>query len=345
MLNKPERWTPPEDWLRVRTIDLHTAGEPLRVITSGLPEIPGDTILDKRRYFKEHYDAIRTGLMWEPRGHADMYGALITPPVTDDGHFGTFFLHNEGYSTMCGHAMIALATLTLDTGMVDPKAATEGIRIDAPPGRVTAFGQIKDNRTVKAWFRNVPSFVLYSDQEVMVPGIGKIRFDVAYGGAFYAFVDADEVGLRLEPDDLDRLISYGKRIKQAVATAFPIVHPFEEDLSFLYGTIFTGKPFDPSHHSRNVCVFADGEVDRSPTGSGVSARAAIHYLRKDLDPGYPIIIESILGTLMEVEIMEVTQFGNYTAVIPQVSGSAHFTGRSEFFFDPQDSLRKGFIMR
>lgn len=338
-------WNPPKDWLKIKTIDLHTGGEPLRVYTDGLPEIKGSTILEKRRYFRDNYDYIRTGTMFEPRGHADMYGAIITEPTTDDADFGTFFLHNEGYSTMCGHAIIALTKLVLDTGMINKKGEEPELIIDAPPGKIYAKAFRENGIVQKVSFKNVPSFLLLKDQEVNVAEIGKVKFDVAFGGAFYAFCDADELGLKMDGSDYNRLIDYGRKIKHAVMDNFEIKHPFEEDLSFLYGTIFTGKAFDPKNHSRNVCIFAEGEVDRSPTGSGVSARAALHHAKDELKLGEKITIESILGTTMKVEVVETTEFGTHNAVIPEVTGTASITGQNEFYFDPRDALRNGFIFR
>ncbi len=339
------KWTPPTEWKTIRTIDMHTGGEPLRVITGGLPDIPGDDVLSRRRWFRDNLDYIRKGLMWEPRGHADMYGAVLLDPVTDDADFTTFFLHNEGYSTMCGHAMIALVKLVLDTGMIVKEGDNPVIRIDAPPGRITAVAHRVNGIVERVSFRNVPSFLLHRDKTVEVEGIGTVKFDVAYGGAFYAFCDADELGLKLDETDHNRLIDYGRRIKKAVADNFPITHPFEEDLSFLYGTIFTGKAYEKGHHSRNVCIFADGEVDRSPTGSGVSARAALHYAKGELSMGENAVIESILGTIMEVKVAEEAVYGEHKAVIPEVSGTASITGQNEFYFDPSDPLCEGFILR
>jgi trans-L-3-hydroxyproline dehydratase len=343
MMDKILRFRPDERFQVIKTLDMHTAGEPLRIITSGLPEIPGNTILEKRRFFKDHLDHIRTGLMHEPRGHADMYGAVITPPVTPDGHFGTFFLHNEGYSTMCGHAMIALTKMAVETGLVPPE--TKEIKIDAPPGRITARAEIENGKVRRSFFKNVPSFVLLSNQVVKVPGIGNVSFDVAYGGAFYAFVDVAPLGLKMDASGYSRLIDFGRRIKMAVMEQFEIRHPFEPDLSFLYGTIFTGLPETKGNHSRNVCIFADGEVDRSPTGSGVSARAALHFHRGDLTPGEKATIESIIGSTMTVEIVETLYYGPYSAVIPEVSGTSSFTGTHEFWFDPEDPFRYGFFLR
>ncbi len=332
-------WRPPKDWPRITTIDMHTGGEPLRVIVGGLPLIEGNSVLEKRRYFREHYDHLRTGLMWEPRGHADMYGAVVTPSA--DADFDVFFLHNEGYSTMCGHAIIALTKLAVETQLVNRHELT----INVPAGRIRARASVVDGKVVETSFLNVPSFVYLSNETVEVPDLGAVRFDVAYGGAFYAFVDAAELGLQLEPSDFNRLIDCGRRIKHAVMSQSSITHPFEPDLSFLYGTIFTGRPLDAANHSRNVCIFADGEVDRSATGSGVSARAALHFAAGELGLNQRATIESILGSTMSVRVVETTKFGPYDAVIPEVSGTASIVGRNEFYFDPDDPFRNGFIFR
>jgi proline racemase len=333
-------WQPPANWTKISTVDMHTGGEPLRVFTAGLPPIEGQTVLEKRRYFREHYDHIRTGTMWEPRGHADMYGAVITPSV--DADLDVFFLHNEGYSTMCGHAIIALTKLAIETGLV---RANPQLTINVPAGKVHAKAMLANGKVQKVSFQNVPSFLYLRDEQVEVPNLGRVRFDIAYGGAFYAFVEAEPLALSLTPKAYNQLIDYGRRIKQAVMTHFPIEHPFEEDLSFLYGTIFTGPALEPGHHSRNVCIFAEGELDRSATGTGVSARAALHYAKGELRLNEKITIESILGSTMTVQAVEITKYGPYEAVIPEVSGTASIIGRNEFYFDPEDPFREGFIFR
>jgi proline racemase len=267
MTHRPLHLEPPDGWLKIETIDMHTGGEPLRVIVSGLPAIAGCDVLEKRRYFRQHLDHLRTGLMFEPRGHADMYGAVLNPSLTAD--FDVFFLHNEGYSTMCGHAILALTRLVIEAGRVTGPEVCFAV----PAGRIEARARVEHGRIVSTSFRNVPSFVYRRDESLSVEGFGTVRFDVAYGGAFYAVVDASPLGLELAATNVTQLVDAGRRIKHAVMRAIPIEHPFERDLSFLYGTIFTGPAEDKAHHSRNVCIFADGEVDRSPTGSGVSARA------------------------------------------------------------------------
>jgi proline racemase len=335
------------DGYTVKTIDMHTGGEPLRVVTEGLPPIEGATVLEKRRFFREHYDFLRTGLMWEPRGHADMYGAVLTPAV--DADFDVFFLHNEGYSTMCGHAVIALTTLVLETrvhdGILDGDVEDVAVTFNVPAGRIEARGCVKDGRVSDVMFRNVPSFVYVRNGEIEVPGLDLVHFDVAYGGAFYALVEAEPLGLVLTAQHVGRLIDAARRIKGAVAAACAIRHPFEEDLSFLYGVIFTGPPAQSRHHSRNVCVFAEGEVDRSATGSGVSARLALHHAKGQVAMNETIDIESILGTVMSVRAVKSTKFGPYEAIVPEVGGTAFITGRSEFYFDPADPLKGGFLVR
>ncbi len=324
---------------------MHTGGEPLRIIIEGLPEIKGKTILEKRKFFKENYDHLRTGLLFEPRGHADMYGAIITEPCTDDGDFGVFFIHNEGYSTMCGHAIIALAKLFFESGMSSKINPEKKLLIDAPAGRVVASAHFKKGKVTSTSFLNVPSFVLLKNEQIKVKGIGNVKFDIAFGGAFYACCDAAELGLNLDPSDYYKLIDFGKRIKQAISEKFIISHPFENDLSFLYGTIFVGLANHKAHHSRNVCVFADGEVDRSATGTGVSARAALHFYKGEMKAGKEYVIESIIGTTMTIKITESLHYGNYEAVIPEVSGSSSITGENTFYFDPDDPLKNGFILR
>ena len=338
-------WQPADDWTSISTIDAHTAGEPLRIITAGFPEIRGDTILAKRRYAKEHLDHLRKALMWEPRGHADMYGCIVTEPVTADGDLGVLFLHNEGFSSMCGHGIIGLATVGLDTGMIDKPGDNPVVKMDTPAGRVTATGKRENGRITSVSFLNVPSFVYVLDHVVKVPGIGNIHCDVAFGGAFYAFCRAEELGVQLTPENYSQIIDIGVRVKQAVMADLPLQHPFEADLGFLYGTIIMGRAYNPAHHSRNVCVFADGEVDRCPTGTGVSARAAIHFARGELRMNEQFVVESILGTTFTGEVMEVVQFGPHEAVIPKISGSAYITGRNELLIDPRDPLWQGFILR
>lgn len=338
-------WTPPEHWLKITTIDAHTEGEPFRVITGGVPGLPGENILARRRYAKENLDHLRTALMWEPRGHADMYGCIVTPPVTPDADIGVLFMHNEGFSTMCGHGIIGITTVALETGLLPMTSPETTVKIDTPAGLVTAHARVDKGHVQSVYFHNVPSFVLVLDETVDVPGLDKVRYDIAFGGAFYAFVQAEELGLTCTPEDFRPLIERGMAITRSIMGSRPILHPFEEDLSFLYGTIFIGPPQAEGAHSRNVCIFAEGEVDRSPTGTGVSARLAIHHERGEIDLNEPIVIESIIGSRFTGRIVQTTTFGPHPAIIPEVGGTAHITGRHEFLIDPTDPLREGFVLR
>jgi trans-L-3-hydroxyproline dehydratase len=338
-------WQPPEAWLRITTIDAHTGGEPFRVITGGYPELPGDTILARRRYARNHLDHLRTALMWEPRGHADMYGCIVTPPVSPEADIGVLFMHNEGYSTMCGHGIIGIAKVALETGLLPMEAPGTTVRIDTPAGLVTAHAEVAEGQVTSVRFQNVPSFALALDEMVTVPGLGEVRYDLAFGGAFYAYVTAEDVGLTCTPEDFRAIIDRGIAIKGAIMAQRPIPHPFEEDLSFLYGTIFVGPALEAGAHSRNVCVFAEGEVDRCPTGTGVSGRLAIGRARGEIEVGQPMVVESIIGTRFTGRIVQETQFGPHAAVIPEIEGAAHITGRHEFVIDPEDPLRDGFILR
>ncbi len=340
-------WEAPAHWQRITTIDAHAAGEPLRVICSGFPMPAGATILARREQARQQYDHLRRSLMWEPRGHADMYGCLLTPPATEDGDLGVLFLHNEGFSTMCGHGIIGLVTVGLECGLFLMPPGRVALRIDTPAGRVLATPHMQDGRVAAVSFRNVPSFALLQDLCVAVPGLGEINYDVAFGGAFYALVDVAQTGLALEPRQSDALIAAGRAITRAIMATQRIEHPSGDlDLNFLYGTIFTQlRPADSGVHSRNACVFAEGELDRSPTGTGVSARAALYHARGELAQGETLHIESIIGTRFSVRVVTCTHEGALPAVIPEVTGSASITGTHTFLIDPDDPLRDGFLLR
>src|SRR6266704_2303830 len=247
----------------ITTIDAHAAGEPLRIITTGLPELSGATILERRRYLQQHYDHIRKALMWEPRGHRDMYGAVLTQNVTREADLGVLFMHNEGYSTMCGHGIIALVTALLETGALAAKGLQTAVKLDTPAGLVRAIAHLDGSGYVEhVSFLNVPSFLYAQDVEIEVHAYGRLTVDVAFGGAFYAFLPAAQLGLSITPEHANQLAAAGIMITRVVNAVLPVKHPLEEDLGFLYGTIFTGPHENPSHYSRNVCIFANAEVDR-----------------------------------------------------------------------------------
>ena len=342
-MRQADSWTPPDDRSVIKTIDSHTGGEPFRVITSGYPQLKGDTILEMRQDARDNHDHLRKALMWEPRGHADMYGCVVTPPVTKEADVGVLFLHNEGYSSMCGHGIIALSTVLIETEVIPGVEPETVIRVDAPAGQITSYAAVRDGRVRSVRFENVPSYVQELDATVETPSFGELRFDLAYGGAFYAYVMADEIGLSCDADQVDRLISAGKEIKKQVARKFEISHPYEDDLSFLYGVIFICGD-DPTE-SRNVCIFADGEVDRSPTGTGVSGRLAIHHARGEIREHETITVESITGSSFRGTVAKTTEYGGRPAIIPSIEGCAFITGKHEFVIDQEDEIGKGFFLR
>lgn len=334
-------WQPPSHWRSLVVIESHTGGEPFRVVVDGLPEIPGETVLERRRHAEQNLDGLRKALMWEPRGHADMYGGWIGPPTTPEGDLSVLFLHNDGFSTMCGHGIIALAKVVLDTGILPREEPETTLSMDTPAGLVRSTSSFANGLVAKTRFQNVPSFVVELDARVEVPRFGEVVYDLAFGGAFYAFVDAPTLGLPI--DDATALIAAGRSIKKAIVASRDIAHPSHPDLGFLYGVIFTG-PAD-GIHSRHVCVFADGEVDRSPTGTGVSARLAILHERGEVASQEWITLESIVGSRFRGRVVEVTSSVGTVAIVPEIEGSAHITGRAELWIDPDDDLGQGFFLR
>ena len=335
-----------EKYQRITTIDAHTEGEPLRIITSGFPEPTGHTILDKRRDLLENYDHLRQLIMFEPRGHADMYGALITKPERPDSDFGILFMHNEGYSSMCGHGIIATVATAVECGDISLQPGQEKtINIDSPAGKITAYAKYAEPQA-EISFDCVPSFVEILDQHIEIDGFGTVPYDIAFGGAYYAYVDADVIGIDCSPENVEQLIQLGRKIKHAVMDSYSLNHPEHADLSFLYGTIFTSSnTTDPNNHSRHVCIFADGEVDRSPTGTGVSGRIALLVTKGAAVLNQELTIESIISSNMKVTAVSNANCGNKSGVIPRVSGWAFITGQHEFLLDPEDPIEFGFILR
>ena len=327
------------------TVECHTAGEPLRIVTSGIPFIPGATILERRSWVREHLDHVRRALMHEPRGHADMYGCYVTPPVTPEADLGVIFMHNEGYSTMCGHGVIALAAVAVATGMVPASAPETRVGLDTPAGFVEAFVEWDGRRTGRTRFLNVPSFLYRRDLVVDTPGFGSLTVDVAFGGAFYAYLEAEQAGLTVRPADYRALIQLGDEVKHAVEAAIEVVHPLEPALHGIYGTIIAGPPSAPGADQANVCVFADREVDRSPTGTGTAGRVAQLHARGLLPLGREFVNESIIGTRFTGRVVEQTMVGDFPAVVPEVSGQGHIVGFCQWVVDADDPVAEGFFLR
>lgn len=328
----------------ITTIDAHTAGEPLRIITSGLPQIPGKTILEKRQYMKENYDDLRKLMMLEPRGHSGMYGCILTPPVTEDGDLGVLFTHNEGLSTMCGHGIIAVSKVLVETKMIQIQDGENVIRIDSPAGRITAYVEVHNGKARKVKFKNVPSFVYKKDIQLRSKEGLEVKADIVYCGAFYIYVDADQFDLEVDPKNIEALIKVGMELKYKAMKEMEIVHPLEKGLRGIYGTIFSG-PIEKKGQqiiSKNVCIFADGQVDRSPTGTGTAGRVALLHHKGILWKDMTLVNKSIINTVFEARIDRFTTVDQFQAVIPEVSGTAHIMGFNQLVLDPEDPLPNGF---
>jgi len=329
----------------VTVIDMHTGGEPLRIVTGGYPSIPKGTILEKRAYVRDHLDHLRRMLMFEPRGHADMYGALLVEPDLPDADLAVLFMHNEGYSTMCGHAILALGRYAIDQGLVTANGPVTRVNIECPCGMVVADVETDDGKTGAVSFESVPAFLFAADQTVAVPGHGDIAFDVAYGGAFYALADCRQFGLDFARDPVRDFVDAADALTHAARLAVPLSHPGHHDLAFLYGSILTDGGDGRDAPTRNVCVFADRQVDRSPTGSGVTARLAAMHARGQAAPGDARVFESIVGSRFEGAVGSRTKAGGFDAVTVRVSGRAHYAGRAEFQIEQDDPLGGGFLVR
>ena len=342
--------------VRMKTIDAHAAGEPLRLIVEGFPSPRGRTMLDKREWAKRHADHLRRAAMLEPRGHADMYGAILTEPVAPGSHAGVLFMHNEGYSTMCGHGVVAVTTIALERGLLMPGGDGCSIVYDSPagtirararwagrPGRAGDAGRHTEQggKVESVAFVNVPSFVLHAGLGVKLAS-RQIRADIAFGGAFYAIVDSEAVGLPIDVSHLPELRRVGMDIKHAIEATHAITHPLHPALGGIYGTIFTGPPIDDRADLRNVTIFADAEVDRSPCGTGTCAVMAVLDAMGLLGADKPFVHESLIGTRFTGRVATRSTVGDLEAIVPEIEGSAWITGEHTFIIDESDPLKEGF---
>jgi proline racemase len=343
------------DRLVVQAIVYHTGGEPFRIVTGGVGPIPGATILKKRRYATEHLDRVRQLLVYEPRGHADMYGCFVTEGVSDDADLGVIFFHNEGYSIACGHGTIALVTAAIETGMVPLSRVRTGdgtvrLVLDAPSGRLETVAALdSSSRVSSVCFQNVPSYVDIDRLTVRLPDGREITTTIAFGGAFYALVDVQELGLHVEARTVTALIAYGRQIKAAVEAAYVPTDPLEPELQGIYGVMFAeildAQTETQPRRDRNVTIFADGQVDRSPCGSGTSARLAALHASGQLLPGESLVHDSIIGSRFVGSVVEATAVADHPAVITRVEGSAWLCGYGTFVLERDDPLGTGFLLR
>lgn len=331
--------------MRITTEDYHTAGEPFRIVTSGVPALEGSTVLERRDWAREHLDDVRRMLVNEPRGHADMYGCHIVPPDDEGAAFGAVFFHKDGYSLACGHGTIALGRWAVDSGRVTFSDNGEvAVPIDVPSGRVTARVRIEAGQVASTVFRNVPAYVTARRLEVETSA-GPVAVDVSWGGTAYASVRAGDLGLEIRPEHLTGLIDLGRGIKWALDDHPAARHPQDARLSGVYGTIVWEPVDDDPLHQRNVTIFADGQVDRSPCGSGTSARLALLAEDRLIEEDGVFVHDSIIGTRFVGRISGETVVDGHRAVITEVEGTAYRTGYHEFVLDEADGLGTGFQLR
>ncbi len=320
----------------VSTVDYHTGGEPFRIVSGGVGPLPGRTILDKRRYALENLDHVRRLLVFEPRGHADMYGCFVTEPEDEGADLGVVFFHNAGYSTACGHGTIALATWALESGLLAASEPETRVVVDVPSGRLETWARVEGGAVRSVRFRNVAAYV----RSRGLRAAGR-EVDVAFGGAFYASLPE-----KVEPAELPRLIELGRQVKADLEREHEFVHSLEPELRGVYGVIFwqdEGGP--PPLVQRNVTVFADGEVDRSPCGSGTSARLALLEAEGRLVRGSELLHRSIVGSEFRARVVGDATVAGRPAVVTEVEGSAHLTGFHQFVLEPEDELGTGFLLR
>jgi proline racemase len=332
----------------ITTTDYHTGGEPFRIVTGGVPPLEGRTVPERRRWTAAHLDDVRQLLVNEPRGHADMYGCFVTPPDDAGADLGVVFFHNEGFSTACGHGTIALVTWAIDTGRVAVRTGAREVEVtvDVPSGRLACRARLDDTGRVEAVrFRNVPAFVLARDAEV-ASSRGSLTLDVAFGGAFYGSLDARRLGLHVEPGALPELIALQRELRPALENAVDVAHPDEPDLAGIYGVIYWEPAGEQPLTQRNVTVFADGEVDRSPCGSGTSARLAILHDRGEIGVGETLRHRSIVDSVFDARVIAAGALvGGHPSVITEVEGAAYRTGDHTFTLDDRDPLGRGFLLR
>ncbi|MDQ6753811.1 MAG: proline racemase family protein [Actinomycetota bacterium] len=324
-------------------VDSHTEGMPTRVITGGVGTIPGATMAERRQWFMDHDDDVRTLLMFEPRGHASMSGAILQPPTRSDADFGVLFIEVSGLLPMCGHGTIGVATVLVETGMVEVQEPVTTIRLDTPAGLVVALVAVENGAAKSVTIRNVPSFSLALDQSVQVAGLGDVTYDMAFGGNFYAVVELESLGLPFDRAAKNDLLAAGLKIMDAVNVQNLPRHPEREDITGCHH-VYLKAPGSTAAHSRHAMAIYPGWFDRSPCGTGTSARMAQLYARGELGLNQDFINESFIGTRFTGRLVEETSVGGLPAVVPTITGRAWVTGTAQYHLDPDDPFPAGFLL-
>lgn len=325
------------------TIDTHTGGNPTRTVISGLPDLKGKTMSEKMLYMKENYDWIRKFLMNEPRGHSVMSGALIVDPCDPKADVGVIYIETGGYLPMCGHDTIGCCTALIEAGLVVAKEPYTFINLDTPAGLVEVKVKVVNGKAIEVTFANIPSFLLKSI-EVDVEGIGKVKCDIAYGGNFYGIIDARELGLELNPENASNIIDMGIKIRNKINETESIFHPEYPFINGLTHIEFFTEPVHPEADLKNTVVVPPGGIDRSPCGTGTSAKLATMYAKNEMDVGEIFIYESIVGSLFKARILETTKIKELDAIVPEVTGSAWVMGMHRFFYHEKDPLKEGYLL-
>ncbi len=328
----------------VSTIDTHTAGEPTRTVIGGIPHIPGNSMIEKMEFLKGKHDDLRTALMFEPRGHEVMSGVVITSPCREDADVGAIFIEVGGYLPMCGHDTIGCCTALISAGMVAVTEPVTTISLDTPAGLVTAEAVVEGGSVKEVSFRNVPAFLFDADVGLRVSGYGDVVVDVAYGGNFYALVEAERVGVQLRPGQACELVRAAHAVRSAVNEKLRVQHPEKEFIHGVTHVEFYGPPTVPEADAKNAVVILPGSIDRSPCGTGTSAKLAMLHAKGELGVGQNYVHESIIGTTFRAEVVDTAYVGRYAAIIPQITGQAYVTGMHQFVIDPADPLRRGFLL-
>ena len=328
----------------ISTIDSHTAGERTRMITGGVQNIPGSSMAEKKSYFIEHLDSVRKVLTLEPRGDAELIGAVLTTPVNEGSDLGVMFFDSLGFEGMCGHGTIGIVTTLIETGQITPVHPFTEVRLDTVTGTVQARARVDHEGNVsEVTIRNVPSFVYMQDAQVDFDG-SKVLTDIVYGGNFFAILPVERLGMELVPSNVGKLVERGIAFRDAAREQLEISHPTELDINPLHGVeMYVDNP-SPGVHARNIMTFAQHSFDRSPCGTGTSARLALLHAQGRLGVGEEFIHESILGTVFRSRIVEESRVDGYPAIIPEVTGSAYLTGSHQFYIDSRDPLKEGFLL-
>ena len=328
----------------IHAIDSHTMGEPTRIVTSGMPKIHGKTMAEKKEYLEKNLDYIRTAIMNEPRGHNDMFGSVLMEPVSEKADFGIVFMDGGGYLNMCGHGSIGAASAIVETGMVDVTEPITKIVLESPAGLIKADVRVEDDIVKDATITNVPSFLFKRDFTVNVPDVGEVTLDIAFGGSFFAIVDVEQPSLKLDicPENAQQIKEIGIKIRDEVNKSIIVSHPYLDHIKTVDLVEFYGPAKNSQASLQNVVVFGSGQVDRSPCGTGTSAKLATLVAKGRLKFNEDFVYESITGTMFKGKAVEPVKIGEYDGIIPQITGRAYVTGFNHFIINDEDPLKYGF---